>query len=486
MSEGRLVARNMAYLTAAQVLTIPLSVGLNLLYARYLGPRDFGLIYLAGTMCGFGVLVVEWGQQGVLPAMIARDRSQAGVLLGSGLAWRGIVACLVYVVLAGISMLLGRDGLFQWVLAACFVQAVWTSLAGAYKDSIRGFERTDIPAFAHVAEQLLLFLIVLPLLLLGGRLDALLVTGMVFGIVPVLGLSLVYKRVGIGELRVRRKVMAAMLSMGTPFVFSNLALALQPCIDAVFLSKFSSQEAVGWYSVTRRLVGVLVLPAMTLIGSLYPTLCRLWEETESGYLETTRDAVKGITLLAVPAALGCALYPEVGVALFGERKFGPAEDNLRVMSMFLFLVYFSMPFITAVLAAGKRRAWTIVQLLCVAAGLLLDPFLISWFQKNFNNGGLGLCVATVVTESLVIVAAVFLMPRGVLNRSVLRTMMLAALSGIPMVGVAVALKGKMSPLISAPIAVAAYVVAAVLTGAITSAQLREAGGLIMRKLMRFT
>jgi O-antigen/teichoic acid export membrane protein len=277
-----------------------------------------------------------------------------------------------------------------------------------------------------------------------------------------------------------------MLSMGTPFVFSNLTLALQPFIDAIFLSKFSSQEAVGWYSVTCRLVGVLILPAVALIGSLYPTLCRLWEETESGYLETTRDAIKGITLLAAPAALGCALYPEVGVALFGEGKFGPAEDNLRVMSMFLFLVYFSMPFSTAVLAAGKRRAWAIVQLLCIAAGLLLDPLLISWFQEHFNNGGLGLCVATVVTESLVIVAAVFLMPRGVLNRSVLRTMMLAALSGIPMVAVAVALKGKMSPFISAPIAAAAYVVAAVLTGAITSAQLQEARGLIMRKLMRFT
>ncbi len=486
MSEGRLIAKNMAYLTAAQVLTIPLSIGLNLLYARYLGPRDFGLIYLAGTLCGFGVLVVEWGQQGVLPAMIARDKSQAGVLLGSGLAWRVIVACVVYVVLAVIAVLLGRDGLFQWVLAGCFVQAVWTSLAGAYKDSIRGFERTDIPAIAHVAEQLLLFLIVLPVLLLGGRLNALLVTGMVFGMVPVLGLSLLYKRVGIGELRVSRTVMLAMLGMGTPFALSNLFLALQPFVDALFLARFSSPESVGWYSVTRRLVGVLILPAMTLVGSLYPTLCRLWEESEAGFLETTRDAVKGITLVAVPAALGCALYPEVGVAIFGEGKFAPAEDNLRVMAVFLFLVYFSMPFSTAALAAGKRRAWTIVQLLCVAAGLLLDPWFISWFQAHYNNGGLGQCVATVVLESIAIAGAIFLMPRGILDRGTLRIMMLAAVSGIPMVVGAAALKSRISPFISAPIVLAAYVVAAVLTGAISAAQLRDARGVIKRKLMRKT
>src|SRR6478752_9191746 len=83
-----LVARNTLYLTLSQVVTVPLAVLVNALTARYLGAESFGYIYLAGTFAGFGVLAVGWGHEGVLPAMVAQDRSLAGVLLGSSLASR--------------------------------------------------------------------------------------------------------------------------------------------------------------------------------------------------------------------------------------------------------------------------------------------------------------------------------------------------------------------------------------------------------------
>lgn len=484
-SEGRLVAKNMAYLAGAQLLTIPLAVVTNALYARYLGPAEFGLIYLAATMCGFGVLIIEWGQQGALPALIARDRSQAAVFLGSGFAWRGVTACAVYILLAVLSLALGYGSLFQWVLALSFLTALLNSLAGGYKDSIRGFERTDIPALAHVAQQVLLFVVVMSVLAMGGRLSALLIAGASVAAVAVLGLSRASRRVGIGALQVRRENLAILLVTGTPFVFNDIATALRPIVDAVFLSRLAPEEVVGWYAVTRRLVGVLILPATTLMGSLYPTLCRLWAESRDGFAGTTVGALNGVALLAVPAALGCALYPQIGVAVFGEEGFGPAEDNLRVMSVFLFLIYFSMPIGSAVLAAGKRRAWSILQCLCLAVGVALNPVLVPWFQDHMGNGGLGLCVAAVITEVLVIAGSIALLPRGVLNRSVLRTLVLAVLSGVPMVAVALVLEGRITPFAAAPVAVLTYCAAALTSGAITRSQRDAVLGVLRRRFARF-
>ncbi len=51
---GRLVVRNTIYLTLSQALTVPLAVLMNAMMARYLGPADFGFIYLAATLAGFG------------------------------------------------------------------------------------------------------------------------------------------------------------------------------------------------------------------------------------------------------------------------------------------------------------------------------------------------------------------------------------------------------------------------------------------------
>jgi O-antigen/teichoic acid export membrane protein len=483
-SEGRLVAKNMAYLAAAQLLTIPLSVVMNALYARYLGPAEFGLIYLASTMCAFGILLIEWGQQGVLPALIARDRSQAAGLLGTGFAWRGMAACVIYLVLAGVSLALGHGDLFQWVFLSCFLTAVLNSLAGGYKDSIRGFERTDIPAIAHVAQQLVLFIVVAAVFMLGGRLNAVLILGIFVPLITVIGLSRISKRVGIGPLEVRRANFWVLLTLGTPFVFNDIVMTLQPIVDAMYLSRLAPEEAVGWYAATRRLIGMLILPATALIASLYPTLCRLWAESRNGYAGTVVGALNGIAVLAVPAALGCALFPEVGVSIFGAKNFSPAEDNLRVMAVFLFLVYFSMPISAAVLAAGKLRVWAILQAICLLLSVVLDPLLIPWFQERTGNGSMGLCVAAVISESLVVIVGLTLLPRGVLDRSVPRTVALAVLSGVPMAIIAIALQGTINPFILAPLAALAYLATALMCGAITRSQRDAVFGVLRRRLAR--
>ena len=143
-SLGRLVAKNTFYLTVSQALTIPIAILVNATLARFLGPSDFGLLYLAGTLCGFGFLVVNWGHESALPALIARDRSIAGVLLGSSFAWRIACSLLIYLVLAAGCYVLhyGRD--LQWALGLTFVITAFASLIGACKDTIRGFERTEI------------------------------------------------------------------------------------------------------------------------------------------------------------------------------------------------------------------------------------------------------------------------------------------------------------------------------------------------------
>src|SRR5215217_1798509 len=85
-NQHRLV-KNTVYLTAAQAATIPIAVLMNGLLGRYLGAEDFGYMYLAGTTCAFAVLALEWGQQGAVPALVAREKDRAAVILGTSLAW---------------------------------------------------------------------------------------------------------------------------------------------------------------------------------------------------------------------------------------------------------------------------------------------------------------------------------------------------------------------------------------------------------------
>lgn len=477
----RLVVKNTLYLTVSQALTVPLSIFVNAMSARYLGAEAFGYVYLANTLCAFGFLAVSWGHEGVLPAEVARDHGLAGVMLGSSLAWRAVLSVIVYAVLALASVVLGYGSEFQWALGLTCLCFALTSLLGACKDTIRGLERTDIPAYAQVGQQLLVVFLIVPVLLLGGKLNHTIAAQAVIAAIVLAFVWRTLRPAGIGAVSVRKDVVKSLFTGGTPFVVFSIAMVLQPNIDAVILSKHAPTDVMGWYAIARRLVGLLVFPAGALIGALYPTLSRLFTEDLDAYKQTASGALRAVSLLVVPVALGCALFPDIGAVIFGRQAFGRADDDLRILAIFLFLLYFSMPLGTAVLASGKRKAWSVVQSLCVAVSAILDPLLVPWFQRRTSNGALGLCTATVVSEAIVVGCGIALAPRGVFDRRLVRSILLAVVAGGAMAATA-RLARPLTSFVAAPISVLVYGAALLVTGAIEKEQADELKTYLGRKL----
>ena len=451
------VARNTAVLVAAQVLGMPLTLVLNAVMARKLGPEEFGNIYLAGTLVAFGFLAVEWGQSGTLPAMIARDRTRAGALLGGGLAWRLGSSVVVYGILAAIAALFGYGSHLQATLVLVVVARIVGTLSAAYLDTARGFENTTISATSQVRYNILCVLLVLPSLLLGGRLLAVLVALIAADFINILFILRASRVLNIGKLSISRPEFKSQMHEGSAFMLLGLALTLQPNVDAVLLSKLGTVAAIGWHAAARKLVGVLVFPAGAISSALYPTLCRLQAESAESFRKMVNTTMRTSVLLVVPVALGTALYAELGIQIFSTSLFSPAIDNLRIMAIFIFFLYFTMLLGPTLAAQGKQKAWTITQFGCVLVSAIADPLLIPWFQRRVGNGGLGVCVAAGISEALMVTVGFWLAPRGLIDRPLLRGLGAALLAGAGMATVALLLAHlKVNPFLSAPLSVLAY------------------------------
>ncbi len=478
-----IVLKNTLFLIVAQALGMPLSILVNAVMARHLGVRDFGFIYLAGMMAGLGSLVVEGGQSGTLPSMVARDRRQSGELLGSGLAWRAFATPFVYMILALAGRMLGYGSDLQWALALVVLANTIYTVTAAVTDTVMGFERADVRAYSVVGLQLVTALLVIPTLLLGGQLRATLGVLALASLLVCVPVVLSARSVGVTALRVRRDSLERLLKDGAPFLFTALAVALQPNVDVIFLARLSTPEAMGWLAAARKLVGVLVFPAASLVSALYPTLCRLHAEDADAFRRSTSGALCTATILVVPIALGCGLYADIGIDIFGHSAFGPAGDDLRVLSVFVLLVYFSMTLGTAVAAAGLQKRWALVQLGGVVISAVIDPVLIPWFARHSGNGSLGVCVATVFSEFLTVIAGLVVAPRGIVTPPLLRGIGKALVAGVGMVVVARVLSGVNS-FLAAPVAVAAYAGVLWAIGGLDSEQMNAIRAIVSRKARR--
>jgi O-antigen/teichoic acid export membrane protein len=302
-------------------------------------------------------------------------------------------------------------------------------------------------------------------------------------VVTLLFLKRTLPPLGVGKLRFERNALTALFGLGTPFVFFDLAMVLLPNVNATFLSKLVPPEVIGWYGVSQRLVGLLIFPASALIGALYPTLCRLQTEDPAEFTRVSRNAIYGTALLAAPAAVGCGMFPELGVSIFGNAKFGGASEHLRVMSLFVFLVYFSMPIGTTILASNRQRAWALVQCSCILVAVCGNPFLIPYFQNLHGNGATGTCVTLVLSELFVVGCGVALAPRGLFNWELGKSLLLAGFSGCAMAGVAWLTK-PVSMFLAVPAAVLTYAGVAYFSGAVQPSTIDLLKGFINRKLLR--
>ena len=469
-SAQRIVLRNAGFLVAAQALGMPLSLAITVFAARYLGANMYGQLYLATTFVSLAFVFVEWGQGLALTGAIARQRDRAGELLASGLAIRLLLAPIALAVMAMASLAFGYDAAFRMLLVLVTLAALATSISNALQDSFRAHERNDLSVRAMVGIQALSAGVVLPVLFSGAGLQAFVLAQACCTLAGCVLLWVVLRKLGVGALRVRLDSMRSLAVMGAPFLVFGLVLVLQTSVDAFFLSRLAPADVVGWNAVARKLLGVLVYPASALVGALYPTLCRLQAHDPQRFGATASGALRLALLIGTAAGLGCIFYPELGVAAFGATDYARSCENLRVLGVFIVLVYISMPISSALMALGRQRIWSLVQFVCVILSAVLDPLLIPWFQTHFGNGGLGVCVAGVLSELLMVAAGFALLPGGVLGADLLRTVLAVAAAGLCLAAVAEASAGW-NAWLAAPCAMLAYATVLLLSGEIHKTQI---------------
>jgi O-antigen/teichoic acid export membrane protein len=363
------------------------------------------------------------------------------------------------------------------------VRCLLTSLGTIAGAVVRGLELIHLHARLTVATSVLDAVILVPTLLLGGGLRAALLALIASAACALLAWGVLLARIGALRLAFARDDVLLLARGGLGFVAFDLALKLQPYVDASFLERLSTPAAIGWYGASNRLMGTLLLPATTLNFAIYPSMARLWATDRDAFAKLTRLGLRAVLLFGAMAAVGTICFADVAIGLiYGREGYGPAAQNLMALAAFIALVYLTLILGCAIVAAQRQLAWAGVQALCIPISLLLDPVLIEYFQRRVGNGGLGVCCTVGIAEVLMVAGALALLPQGVLERSLWGDLRRALLSGAAMGAVALLLRPW--PPLAIPLSMAAYAGAQWAQGGLDAELLAQVRGIVARKLGR--
>lgn len=307
-----------------------ISFSVFLLLARLLGPKDFGLVAMAGIFIAFMKVFLD---QGFATAIVQRENLEPEHL--DTAFWAGL---LISIGLIGLSLLTApaiADFYDEPQLAGVIG---WLSLGFLFKalNSVQTAILTRKFAFKTLAVRSIIAMVIggtvgITMALTGQGVWSLVGNQLAMGLAEVVVLwSVSDWRPG---WQFSRQHLQELLSYGLNVTGLNGLNFLNRYSDNLLVSTFLGPTALGYYTVAYRVLTVLTeLISKTTTQVAFPAFSRLQEDPDR-LRRAFYKATQFTSLISLPAFLGiAALSPEIVQTLFGDQWHASAPV-MRILTM---------------------------------------------------------------------------------------------------------------------------------------------------------
>lgn len=400
----------------AQVVTWGSSFLLLYFLPRYLGPEDFGRLYLALSIKMILGLLIDFGGNYLIPKEVARSRVKGESILSSYILVRIVLWVLSIGLILLFSNLLGYSQHVHLLILILVIAKLWEGGTTALSAYFEGIEKMEYPSIGKIVERVFVAVFAIGALLLGADsigVAIVMTVGALLNLIVIYGYS---KRV----VRIRYKFDPEIFSIfksGMPFFLFSLFSVIYYRIDAVMLASFTTEQVTGWYGGAFRFFDIVMVLPLLYKTAIFPVFSKLWDNKKGVLESAVAHSMRLMILLGIPVAALIFIFAEPIIQFFmGIDAYAPSIIILQIFALSIPFIYIDIILGSALMgAANRQKAWAVIGLVAIFINIFANYLLIPYTQEAFLNGGTGAAVATLITEIFVMLSAFYLLPKEYLQ-----------------------------------------------------------------------
>ncbi|MCH8494536.1 MAG: flippase [Balneolales bacterium] len=413
---GISVAQNMSVMFGAQIVTWGTSFALLYFLPRYLGPEDFGRLYLALSIKMILGLFIDFGGNYLIPKEVALSHQKGEQILSSYLLIRVALWVLSIGLILLFSNLLGYSQHVHILILILIVAKLWEGGTTALNAYFEGIEKMEYPSIGKIVEKVFVAVFAIIALLLGADSIGVAVVMTLGALVNLVVIYIFSRRV----IRIQYKFDPKFFSLfrsGMPFFLFSLFSVIYYRIDAVMLASLTTEEVTGWYGGAFRFFDIIMVLPLLYKTAIFPVFSKLWDNTKGVLESTVGHSIRLMIILGIPTATLIFIFSESIIQFFmGTEAYGPSIIILKIFALSIPFIYIDIILGSALMgAANKQKAWAIIGLIAIIVNVSANYILIPYTQLLYLNGGIGAAVATLITEIFVMILAIYLVPKTYLQ-----------------------------------------------------------------------
>lgn len=411
------IAKNTSVLMVSQATTWGLAILLMLFLPRYVGAEGIGQLHLAVSIWAIVGLLVTFGTDTLLTKEIARAPEKLSELLSA----TTVIRTLLYIVGFGLTYvgirLAGYSAETSAVILIIGLSSFITQFGGAGRAALLGLERMEYVALANIVYRAFVTLVTIALLVLGYGVMAAAAVNIGGALVSAI-IHFFY----LGKLQSLRfsidwGMVRTVFKASAPYLAVYAFSVVYKQLDVVIISLLVDETVVGWYGAADQLFGTFMFVPTVFITAVFPALSRMYTNAADSVGRIMRKSFDLLLILSVPIGLGVAAIADSLVVLLFGAELAPSGPVLAIMGIVLILTYQNILLGQFLISTDRQNSWTIVMAIAAFSTVPLDLMLVPWSQATYGNGAIGGALAFIVTELGMVIAGLWLLPNGSLDKS---------------------------------------------------------------------
>jgi O-antigen/teichoic acid export membrane protein len=504
-SSGRsttaVIARNSAFVMAAQVGMKVLAFLFQVYVVRSLGDVDYGKFATVMAYLGIFAIFSDVGMAPYAVREMAHRWERARTLLPNVIAIRLALSVFVVIAATAGAMLMhyAPDIVLGVFLAACglFLYA----FQGPLDAVMTARERLDYSAVLMILNQVIFVMVGAVMLVAGvGFIGLILATLLGVGVCGGLLWRLARRKLDLRLEKVDVRRWKTLLVAALPFGVHGVAIVLMQRFDTVVLSLthsgpptiwpgtpcsvclhptayqiiVSGAQAAGWYAVSLNLTLMVMMIAQSISISMYPTLVREHARDPQAIRGPLQRSIKYLLLMSLPISVGATVLAEPIIVKLYRAEFTPSITVLRIIVWALPLLFISELVGYVALVLQRERGLARRVLLTAGINVALDLALVP------TLGLLGASLAFLVARAILTVLHLDLVGvRLVIGRTWPDLLRVVVAAGV--MGVGVYLLRDQNLFLAIGAGAAIYAVALLVVGAIRVSEIAQLAAMILRR-----
>ena len=375
---ARKVLRNTGLLALSGLLVRGMGMGMMVVLARSLGSGGYGTYQRAEAFVYLFSILATFGLDMILTREVAQKSPRSPEFLQGVMTLKLLLGPVCLALILGFAHARGYQGDFLWGIWCYSFVLLLTTVAQTYDAVFQGLDEMGYIAIANIVNQLVFVILGGACVLLGRDLRWILATMVVAAVLRLVVSSYLMVRLRLGWAKPRASTLLFLLKESVPIAFAASFVIVYQQLDAVLLGELKGNAQVGWYKAGAKFLLFFTVLRDSFLVAIYPVFASLANTDRERMGSVVTRAVRYQIIVALYFIICFVILPRVAPTLLGD-EFKNTAAVLPIMALMLVPSTISITMGRVLVASGNQKRVMVATGLALVVNAALNLALIPRF-----------------------------------------------------------------------------------------------------------